>query len=61
MNKTWISVNGTAVNGWAEGPEAPTDGWIQFDWRPEKSFDGIDIESIPCDPTIVKALRSIDA
>ena len=39
MNKTWISVNGTAVNGWAEGPEPPADGWIVCDWRPEKSFD----------------------
>ena len=28
---------------------------------PEKTFDGIDIKSIPCDPTVVKTLRSIDA
>ena len=38
MNKTWINVNGTAVIGWAEGPEAPADGWLAYDWRPEKSL-----------------------
>jgi len=38
MNKTWICVTGTAVTGWAEGPEAPTDEWFAYDWRPEKSL-----------------------
>ena len=38
MNKTWICVNGTAVTGWAEGPQAPTDEWFAYSWRPEKSL-----------------------
>ena len=38
MNKTWINVTGTAVTGWAEGPEAPADGWFAYHWRPEKSL-----------------------
>lgn len=38
MNKTWICVTDTAVTGWAEGPQAPTDEWFAFDWRPEKSL-----------------------
>ena len=36
MNKTWISVTDTAVTGWAEGPEPPTDDWFAYNWRPEK-------------------------
>jgi hypothetical protein len=38
MNKTWINVTGTAVTGWSEGPEAPTDEWFAYSWRPEKSL-----------------------
>ena len=39
MNKTWISVTDTAVTGWAEGPEAPTDEWFAYSWRTyEKSL-----------------------
>tara|TARA_R100001015_G_C4631386_1_gene193847 strand:- start:1525 stop:1911 length:387 start_codon:yes stop_codon:yes gene_type:complete len=34
---------------------------VFLNYCPEKMFDGIDIESIPCDPFIVKALRNIDA
>ena len=38
MNKTWICVTDTAVTGWAEGPQAPTDEWFAYHWRPEKSL-----------------------
>ena len=34
---------------------------VFLNYCPEKKFDGIDIESVPCDPTVVKTLRSIDA
>ena len=34
---------------------------VFLNYCPEEKFDGIDIESVPCDPTIVKALRNIDA
>ena len=34
---------------------------VFLNYCPEKTFDGIDIESIPCDATIVKILRNIDA
>ncbi len=48
MNKTWITVSDTAVNGWAEGPQAPADGWIQFAWRPEKSFEAYEYDRYTC-------------
>ena len=34
---------------------------VFLNYCPDKKFDGIDIESVPCDPTVVKTLRSIDA
>tara|TARA_R100001510_G_scaffold53479_1_gene55123 strand:- start:950 stop:1327 length:378 start_codon:yes stop_codon:yes gene_type:complete len=34
---------------------------VFLNYCPEKMFDEIDIESVPCDPTVVNALRNIDA